>query len=276
MEHTEESFTAHDGTELYFQKWKPETKPKAIVQIVHGLAEYSTRYMNVVEALIPAEIAVYSKDHRGHGKSGGIRGHVNRFEDYLVDENDFTQLIKKKEPGIPLFLLGHSMGSIISIYFASEHQSDFEGLILSGTGSPATSKVNPIMIFLARILSKIWPTGKIGLDLAEDISRDPAVVDAYINDPLVFNKVSFRFGAELLNVSKKLPEIVSTIKIPILGQAGGEDQLMLDPAQLFSSVTSEDSELKIYDGLFHEVYNELESDRKLVLNDLKDWLEKHI
>ncbi len=117
------------------------------------------------------------------------------------------------------------------------------------------------MIFLARVLSRVWPTGKIGLDLAEEISRDESVVEAYINDPQVFNKVSFRFGVVLLNVSKKLSEIISIVRIPILGQVGGADSLMLEPEQLFSFVTSKDSELKIYKGLFHEVYNKFEPDR---------------
>ncbi len=129
---------------------------------------------------------------------------------------------------------------------------------------------------MARILSKVWPKGKISIEVSDEISRDPEVVKAYINDPLVFKKITYRFGAETLKVGKNLLDTISSIKIPILGQSGGSDEIMLEPSDLFSSITSSDKELKIYNGLYHEVYNELESDRNLVLNDLIEWLEAHI
>lgn len=276
MKHREDFFTTTDGTKLYYQVWKPDTEPKAIVQIVHGLAEYGSRYMNVVNALIPEGFGVYANDHRGHGKSEGVRGYINNFGEYLDDENAFTKLIQQEEKSIPIFLLGHSLGSIISIFHTSKHSENFKGLILSGTGFPATSKVNPILLLLARFLSKIWPKGTIGLALADDISRDPEVVEAYKTDPLVFQRITYRFGAEMLKAGNNLAEPFSSIKIPILGQVGGSDQLMLNPSDLFTSNTSSDKELKIYEGLFHEVYNELESDRKTVLDDLISWLNTHI
>ncbi|UCE14252.1 MAG: lysophospholipase, partial [Candidatus Heimdallarchaeota archaeon] len=268
--------SANDGTKLYYQIWRPETTPKAIIQLVHGLAEYGSRYMNVVNALIPAGFCVYAKDHRGHGKSEGTRGYINKFTYYLDDEITFTQLIQEQEPNMPIFLLGHSLGSIISVFYASKHSEDFKGLILSGTGFPATSKVNPLVLVMARILSRVWPKGTIGLDLADEISRDPEVVEAYRNDPQVFKKVTYRFGAELINAAKNLPDVFSSIIIPVLGQSGAADTLMLNPSELFALITSSDKDLKIYDELFHEVYNELEADRTVVLNDLKEWLEAHL
>ncbi|MHA2033033.1 MAG: alpha/beta hydrolase, partial [Candidatus Kariarchaeaceae archaeon] len=256
MQHREDFFTVTDGIKLYYQVWKPDTEPKAIVQIVHGLAEHSSRYKNVVNALIPAGFGVYANDHRGHGKSEGLRGHVNIFSEYIDDENTFTELIKNKEKSIPLFLLGHSLGSLISIYYTSKHSENLNGLILSGTGFPATSKVNPIIIMMSRLLSKVWPKGTIKLELSEEISRDPEVVETYINDPLVFQKITYRFGAEALKAGKNLSEAISSITIPILGQVGSSDELMLNPSDLFSFIPSSDKELKIYEGLYHEVYNE--------------------
>lgn len=232
--------------------------------------------MNVVNALVPAGFGIYAKDHRGHGKSDGTRGYINNFNEYLDDEYIFTKFIQEQEPNIPIFLLGHSIGSIISIFYTSKHPDNFTGLILSGTGFPATSKVNPLVIMMARILTKVWPKGKISLSLSDELSRDPEVVKAYIDDPLVFKKITYRFGAEMLSAAKKLSDSFSSIKIPILGQCGGADELMLEPAELFSSNTSSDKKLKVYNGLYHEVYNELEADRALVLNDLIEWLEAHI
>ncbi len=276
MKHSEDYLTATDGTKLYYQSWKPDTAPKAIIQLVHGLAEYAGRYVNVINALIPAGFGIYGQDHRGHGKSEGVRGYVNKFSEYIEDEHNFTQFIKEQEPDTPIFLLGHSLGSVISIFYTSQHSDYFAGLILSGAGFPATSKLNPLLLKMVGVLSKVWPKGKTKLDLANEVSRDPEVVEAYINDPQVFKKVTYRFGAELINASKGTQEALSTISIPILGQCGESDTLMLNPSELFSSVTSSDKELKIYDGLFHEVYNELEADRTIVLNDLIDWLIAHL
>ncbi|MFX1283370.1 MAG: alpha/beta hydrolase [Promethearchaeota archaeon] len=276
MKHSEDYLVATDGTKLYYQVWKPDTTPKAIIQLVHGLAEHTSRYMNVVNALIPAGFGIYAKDHRGHGKSEGVRGYINAFNDFIEDESIFTKLIQEQEKDIPIFLLGHSLGSMISIFYASEHSDYFTGIILSGTGFPATSKVNPLVRMMAQILSKIWPKGKLKLELSDEISRDPKVVDAYVNDPLVFKHITYRFGAEMLKANKKLVKASSTITIPVLGQSGSSDMLMLTPYELFSLISSSDKELKIYTDLYHEVYNELELDRNQVLNDLKEWLEAHI
>jgi len=276
MNHSEGFLTSNDGLKLYYQIWKPDTPPKAIIQLVHGLAEHTSRYVNVVETVIPAGFAIYGQDLRGHGKSEGITGYINSFDELLEDELIFTRFIQNQEPNTPIFLMGHSLGSIISIFHAAENHENFRGLILSGTGFPATSKVNPIVLIMARILSRILPKGKIKLDLADEISRDPKVVEAYVNDPMVFKKVTYRFGAELIKVSNILTDTISSIPIPILGQCGGADALMLSPSELFSSVTSSDKDLKIYENLYHEVYNELESDRKSVLKDLTEWLNAHI
>ena len=276
MNHSEGFLTSNDGLKLYYQIWKPDTPPKAIIQLIHGLAEHTSRYTNVVETVIPVGLAVYGQDLRGHGKSEGIAGYINSFDELIEDELNFTRFIQNQEPNTPIFLMGHSLGSIISIFYVAENHKYFRGLILSGTGFPATSKVNPIVLMMARILSRIFPKGKIKLDLADEISRDPKVVEAYVNDPMVFKKVTYRFGAELIKVSKILTDAISAIPIPILGQCGGADALMLNPSELFSSVTSSDKDLKIYENLYHEVYNELESDRKSVLKDLTEWLNAHI
>ena len=276
MKHSEESFTTDDGLKIYYQVWKPDTPIKAVVQIVHGLAEHSSRYMNVVNALIPAGYAMYATDHRGHGKSDGLRGYVNSANDYIDDERKLTEIIKKQEGSHPCFLLGHSMGSFISILYASASPEAFRGLILSGTGIRAGDSISAFLILAVRLFSRIWPKGKINTGLSESISRDPEVGKAYMNDPMVFPYITYRLGAELLNVTKQLPTKVSAIEIPILFQVGSDDQLVFGATDLFKFVNAADKTCKIYPSLFHEVYNEPEADRTIVLNDLKEWLESHL
>ncbi|MFX1546125.1 MAG: alpha/beta hydrolase [Promethearchaeota archaeon] len=276
MKHRDDHFTTDDGLNLYYQVWEPDGKPKAILQIVHGLAEHSSRYMNVVNSLVPNNFIVYCNDLRGHGKSEGIRGYVNSFNDYYQDAKKFTHLIKEEQVNVPLFLLGHSMGVIIAIEYAIKYSKELKGVIFSGFGYPATSKVNPLVVLLSGLLSKIRPKGKVNTNLADDISSDPKVVEAYKNDPLVFTFVTYRLGAEYLKVSKKLPESLSKIQLPILVQSGKLDKLTLDPVKLFSYITVSDKQLKYYEGLYHEVYNEPQPGRNQVLIDLKEWLEDHL
>ncbi len=275
MKHKEEYFTTYDGLNLYYQVWQPEGKPKAIIQIAHGLAEHSSRYMNVVNFLVPNGFIIYCNDLRGHGKSEGARGYVNSFNDYSEDAKRFTHLIKEQQGDIPLFLLGHSMGVIIAVDYAIRYPDELIGVVFSGFGYPATSKVNPLLVLLSGILSKIRPKGKINTNLADDVSSDPKVVEAYKNDPLIFTFITYRLGAEYLNITKKLPESLSKIQLPILVQSGELDKLTLDTFELFSYITATDKQLKQYKGLYHEVYNEPEPARNQVLTDLKEWLENH-
>jgi len=276
LNHVESNFTSNDGLSIYYQNWVPDEKPKAVVQIVHGLAEHSSRYMNVVEALVPEGFAVYANDHREHGNSEGLRGFVNSFDDYVSDTKLLTQLIKEEQPDVPVFLLGHSMGSFIAIHHASVSSDDFNGLVLSGSGTQGGEKIGIFLLIMLRLFSKIRPKGKIDTGLPEAISRDPVVVKDYMNDPLVFGYITFRLGKELLDATKRLPKLVSNLELPILMQNGSQDTIVSGASDLFECIQSKDKTLKIYDGLFHEVYNELELDRKKVLNDLLEWLNLHL
>ncbi|MFX0085576.1 MAG: alpha/beta hydrolase [Candidatus Hodarchaeota archaeon] len=276
MKYKENHFTTYDGLKLYYQVWQPEERPKAIIQIIHGLAEHSSRYMNVVNFLVPNGFAIYINDLRGHGKSEGVRGYVNSFNDYSEDAKIFMKLIKEQEGNVPFFLLGHSMGVLIAIDYAKKYPYELNGVIFSGFGYPATSKVNQLIVLLSGILSKLRPKGKISIELADDVSSDPKVVEEYKNDPLIFKFITYRLGAEYLNVSKKLTESLSKVQLPILVQSGELDKLTLEPAELFTSINATDRQLEIYDGLCHEVYNEPEPGRNQVLTDLKEWLENRI
>ncbi|MFX0137245.1 MAG: alpha/beta hydrolase [Candidatus Hodarchaeota archaeon] len=277
MKHEEDYYKGINGVKIYYQVWNPDENPKAIVQIVHGLAEHSNRYLNVVNELVPKGYIIYASDLRGHGKTESLKAYTDKFDYFIEDQKIFFDLIKEKEPSLPIFLLGHSMGSIIARIYATTYSEGLKGLILSGTGTKDGTGANALLKAMARLFSVLRPKGLIDPKLdPETISRDPEVVKAYKEDPLVFTKITIRLGAELLKGFKKANKTTSNIKLPTLIQAGSADKLMLEAEEVGKAMKFSDITIKIYDGLYHEVYNELEEDRKIVLKDLGEWLDSHL
>jgi len=136
MEHTEGRFKGHKTLNLYYQCWQPDGELKAILLVVHGLAEHSGRYANLVNYFLPKGYAIWALDHRGHGKSEGLRGYVERFSDYLDDLKTFFDVVRSEHGDTKIFLVGHSMGAIIATAYtvAVSHQQELAGLIVSGVG----------------------------------------------------------------------------------------------------------------------------------------------
>src|SRR4030042_2002516 len=122
MEHTEGSFRGHKNLNIYYQCWLPEASPKAILLVVPGLAEHSGRYANLVNFFVPRDYALYSLDLRGHGKSEGLRCHIDRFSAYLTDLKIFYDIVRAKHSGARIFLVGHSMGATVALAYAIQHQ----------------------------------------------------------------------------------------------------------------------------------------------------------
>ena len=277
MKHKEGRFNGYKGLKLYYQYWLPDAKPKAVLLVAHGLAEHSGRYKNLVDYFVPKGYAVYALDHRGHGKSEGTRSYVDNFNDYLIDLKTFFDMVRKDNKNVRIFLFGHSLGSTIATAYAIEHQKELAGLIVSGASLVPSTSVSPALLAMAGIISALLPKMGVTLLDASAISRDKSVVDAYVNDPLVFRgKVPARTGAELARMWKQLPEQMPRIKLPILIMHGFADQLA-DPRGsklLFERVGSKDKTLKLYDGCYHEICNEPEHEQVFV--DMETWLIKHI
>jgi acylglycerol lipase len=275
MKHIEDSFKGVDGVKLYYQAWRPDEPPKAVIQAMHGYAEHSGRYGNVVDELISRRYVIYASDLRGHGRSEGLQAYVENFEQYVEEQRIFFSLIKEKEPNLPLFILGHSMGAIIARIFATKYPEGIKGLVLSGAGT-RIGGTSGFMKEMAKFLVLIIPKGRIATDLSSQISRDPKVIIEYREDPLVFKKTTVKLGVELLRGMKKANSLTSQIKIPTLVQSGSADKLVLGVKELDKLLTMPDKMVRIYEGLYHEVYNELLADRKIVLRDLGDWLDNHL
>jgi alpha-beta hydrolase superfamily lysophospholipase len=277
MKHKEGKFKGYKGLNLYYQCWLPEGKPKAVLLVAHGLAEHSGRYKNLVDYFVPKGYAVYALDHRGHGKSEGTRSYVDNFNDYLTDLKTFFDMVRKENKNAEIFLFGHSLGGTIVTAYAIEHQKELAGLIVSGASLVASTSVSPALLAMAGIISALLPKMGVTLLDASGISRDKSVVDAYVNDPLVFRgKVPARTGAELARMWKQLPEQMPKIKLPVLIMHGFADQLA-DPRGsklLYERVGSKDKTLKLYDNCYHEICNEPE--REQVFVDMQTWLAKHI
>jgi len=277
MNHVEGSFKGVRNANIYYQAWLPEGDARAVLIVVHGLGEHCGRYMNVVNHLVPLGYALYGLDHIGHGKSEGTREFVELFDDYTNTLTIYCNMVKGWQTGKPIFLLGHSMGGLIASYYLLDHQANFRGGILSAPFVKVSDSISQATITIGKILSVVTPrAGLVTLDVS-GISRDPEVVTAYVNDPLVFHgKTPVRLGAELLKAMLRVRAEAHRITLPLIILQGGGDRL-IDPACaqiLYDKVGSKDKTVKIYEGLYHEVFNEPE--RARVLKDVETWLAAHV
>jgi alpha-beta hydrolase superfamily lysophospholipase len=277
MRHTEGKFLGRKNLNLYYQSWSPDGIPIAVLVVVHGLAEHSGRYANLVNYFVPRGYAVCSFDLRGHGKSEGTRGYVERFSYYVDDLKTFCDKVCNEHKNTRVFMVGHSMGSAIAIAYAIKYQNELDGLILSGATLKAGASISSLDKLMAKVLSVVLPKMGVAVLDASAISRDKAVVDAYVNDPLVYRgKVSARLGAEILSMIEKLPKQIPQISLPILIMHGVIDRLS-DPASskmLYELVQSKDKTLKMYENFYHEIFNDPE--RQKVFSDMETWLKHHV
>jgi acylglycerol lipase len=277
MKHTEGTFKSIRDANIYYQGWLPDGEVKAILFLVHGLGEHCCRYENHVNYFVPKGFAIYGLDHLGHGKSDGEQEVIERFSDYTDTLSIYYKMVKRWQPGKPIFIMGHSMGGLISCYYLLDHQEDFKGAILSAPAVKVGDNISSTTITMGKMLSVIAP--KVGI-LALDptgISRDPEVVKAYVEDPLVFHgKTPARLAAEMLKAMQRVTEEVEKITLPIIVVQGSEDKLVdPDGAQmLYDKAGSKDKTLKIYHGAYHEVHNEPE--REIMFKDVETWLASRL
>lgn len=269
--------SAGAGAKLHITHWLPDGLPKAIVLLAHGYAEHAGRYDHVAKRLTDAGYAVYAIDHWGHGRSDGTPGFVPRFTAFTDGMAELLTLVEVNHGDTPRLLLGHSMGGLISTLFLIERQSAFVAAALSGPAIVPGAPPSRFTVWISRFLSRFFPRlGVLALD-ANGVSRDPAVVAAYRADPLVYTgKIGARLGKEFMDAMAAAQAGAPKITLPILFQHGEKDSLaaVAGSQYLFDHVGSADKTLKIYPGLFHEIYNEPEQDA--VLGDLIAWFDAHV
>ena len=272
-------FVSPDGIKIFYRQYQAESE-RARMVLSHGVGEHSGRYGNVIERVLPKGFSVWAPDHRGHGQSGGKRGHVLNFVQYLTDLRLTVELAKKDMPGeMPCFLLGHSMGGLIALYFAQHYPELIDGVVASSPCLGMVIEIPAAKKVLGSFMSYVWPGMTMGSGLdATKISRDENVVSAYKNDPLVHDRVSARFFTELLAAMESVNQQASALNVPVLMQVAGEDYLVNADSskRFFEKLTLQDKTLHVYDDMYHEIYNAPQDQKERVLDDLEDWLDKHI
>src|ERR1700680_480529 len=271
----EGEFVGVRGLRIEYRTWQPSGKPRGAVVIAHGFAEHSGDYAPVAHRLFPEGVAVRAPDHRGHGRSAGRRTSVRRFDDYVDDLTTVIQQVRKKWPR-RVMLLGHSMGGLIALRLAVRATVPIDGLVVSAPAA-CPRDVSKLTLTVGRALSWLVPNaGIIRLPLNR-ISRDPQVVAAYRHDPLVFRTpIRARLGTEMLAAMHQVEAGLPGLRTPLLVMQGTADGLV-DPGcgpHVYERAGSPDKTLKMYDGLWHEIFNEPERDH--VLDDLAGWVRGHL
>ena len=275
MTRTTSTFSGVGGTTIEYDVYEPEGTPKGLILVAHGLGEHRGRYHHVADRLVALGLRVAVPDHRGHGKSGGSRCDTRDVSEFTADLETLRRLTLVD--GAPTYLLGHSMGGLIALDYALDHQADLAALMLSGALVLPGEDQPPWLVAIAKVLGKVVPTmGTLALD-PESVSRDPKVVADYIADPLNNHaKIKAGMGAALLNRLQTFPARLPSLTLPLLVMHGGEDKLTNPEGSRLvdRQAGSTDKTLTIYPGLFHEIFNEPEQDQ--VLTDLTTWLDKHM
>ena len=274
---TERSFDGVDGVRIVYDVWTPDATPRAVVILSHGLGEHARRYDHVAQRFGRDGLLTYALDHRGHGRSGGKRVLAKDISEFTGDFDTLVGVATHEHPGVPRIVLGHSMGGGIVFAYGVEHPDNYDLMVLSGPAVAAQTAVSPLLARLAKTIGAIAP----GLPLqqldAGAVSRDPAVVDAYNTDPLVYHgKVPGGIARVLLLVGETMPQRAASLAAPLLVVHGSDDRLIPveGSRQLVAAVGSSDVELKVYPGLYHEVFNEPEQDQ--VLDDVVSWINARL
>jgi acylglycerol lipase len=270
------SFEGVGGTNIFAVAWRPESRaPRAVVVIVHGFNSHSGHYGWVAEQLVTAGFAVYALDHRGRGRSGGERFFVEKAQDYVDDVATFVQLAKSREPGLPVFMLGHSAGGVISCSYALEHQAELAGLICESFAFRVYAP--DLALAVVKGLSHIAPHVHVLKLPKEDFSRDPKVVQAMIDDPLIADEVQPSLTvAAMVRADERLEREFSSIKLPVLIMHGTEDKVTRPEGSQFfyDHAGSVDKTLKLYEGYVHDLLNDV--GKEAVLADIQTWIEARL
>jgi alpha-beta hydrolase superfamily lysophospholipase len=274
---TERSFDGVDGVRIVYDVWTPEGPPRGVVLLSHGYAEHARRYDHVAQRLGEAGLVAYALDHRGHGRSGGKRVWLKRLSDYTDDFATLVSTAAADHPDLKRIVLGHSMGGGIVFAYAAEHTGDYDAIVLSGPAVAAQLDAPKAFAAFGKLVGRFFPGAPAKKLPVDAISRDPEVVAKYNADPLVYHGL-FPAGIAraLLQVGENQPQLAARLTAPLLIVHGERDKLIKveGSRMLAENAASSDVALKVYPGLYHEVFNEPEKDH--VLDDVVAWIEVHV
>lgn len=272
---SEETVEGKDGNAIFFRCWRPEGPPSALVVICHGVNSHSGQYDWTARQLVENGFAVYALDLRGRGKSSGQRFYVGDIEEYVGDLATLIDLAKTREPGLKVFLLGHSAGGVVSCVYTLEHQDRIDGLICESFAFrvPAPG----VVLSVIKGLSHVAPHLRVLKLHNEDFSRDPEAVRALNADPLIAGEVQpAGTVAALVRADERLEKSFGQITLPVLIMHGTVDKATVPAGSAFfyDHAGSPDKTLKLYEGHYHDLLNDY--GKEDVLRDTTQWIRGHL
>lgn len=271
----ESSFAGVGGLKIFTRSWHPEGSARAVVVIVHGFNSHSGHYLWVGEQFAKSGLAAHALDLRGRGRSDGDRFHVDQAQDYIDDVATLVRMAKAEHPGLPVFLLGHSAGGVISCVYTLDHQAEIDGLICESFAHQLPAP--DLALAILKGLSHVVPNAHVLKLDNNGFSRDPKVVEALFNDPLIENEVQpTQTIATMVRADERLQKEFSQITLPVLILHGTEDKVTLPSGsqEFYDLAGSTDKTLKLYEGHVHDLLNDI--DKEIVMADIQGWIDARI
>ncbi|HEY7290147.1 MAG TPA: lysophospholipase [Vicinamibacterales bacterium] len=271
----EETIQGAAGLNLFTRSWRPAGAPRGVAVLVHGFNSHSGYYFWVAGQLAASGLAVYALDLRGRGKSDGERFYVEKMTDYVRDVEALMAVVKSRDAGLPIFLLGHSAGGVVSCLYTLEHQRELAGLICESFAFQVPAP--DFALAVLKGLSHVAPHAHVLRLKNEDFSRDPKVVEAMNSDPLIAHEVQPTLTvAEMVRADERLKKEFPQITLPVLILHGTLDKATKPSGSqlFFDTAGSTDKTLKLYDGHFHDLLNDLGKEQ--VMADVSDWIRARL
>lgn len=275
MSNPAEEFIQSSGGRIFVRCWRPSATPVAVVAICHGFNAHGGMYAWCGEQFAQAGVSAYALDLRGRGKSDGERFYVERFEDYVDDLSALIKLAKAREPGLPVFILGHSAGGVIACLYVLEHQSGIAGLVCEDFAFEVPAP--RFALTLLKGISHFVPHARAVALKNDDFSRDPEVVREMNADPLIANETQpFATMAAIVRANQRLRAAFPRIRLPVLILHGTADTAAKPSGsrRFYEHTGSEDRMLTLYEGRAHDPLRDIGKEE--VMADILTWTKAHV
>ena len=270
----EERIPGSDGLTLFLRSWRPAGKPRAVVVICPGFNAHSGQYFWVADQLVASNYAVYAIDLRGRGQSDGERFYVDSIDQYVSDLSAAVKTAKSREAGLPVYMLGHSAGGVTACVYTLDNQAELAGLICESFAFQVPAP--DFVLAVLKGLSHVAPHAHVLKLPNEAFSRDPKVVEAMNADPLIHNESQpTQTVAAMVHADERLKKEFPLITVPVFILHGTADKATRPSGSqfFFDTVGSADKTLKLYQGHYHDLLNDLGKEE--VMSDITAWLNKH-
>jgi len=271
----EEKIDSAKGLKILVRSWVPESRPRAAVVVCHGVNSHGGQYLSVGEQFAAAGLAAFALDLRGRGRSDGERFYVEDVAEYVSDVANTIDLAKSRHPGLPVYLLGHSAGGVVSATYVLDNQAQLAGFICESFAFQVPAP--GFALAAIKGISHVAPRLPVLRLKNEDFSRDPKWVDALNNDPLIAHEVQPAITvAALVRADERLHDEFPSITLPVLIMHGTDDKATVCRGSQFfyDTVGSKDKTLKLYDGHFHDLLNDVGKEK--VMADVMEWLNARL